>query len=730
MAVATAVKARLNEVKASLPKEIELAVNFDASQFIRDTVEELNITLLLSAVLTALVCWLFLGSWSATLNIILAIPTSIIGTFIVLYFAGFTLNTFTLLALSLSIGIVVDDAIMVLENIARHMEAGQDRVTASLLGSRQITFAAVAATVAIIAIFLPVAFMQGIIGQFFFQFGVTLTVAVSLSLLEALTLTPMRCSTFLTVGKRRTRLGRLVEHLFDLSRVIYLKVLIVALRHRWKVVLGAFAFFILSFASIRFLNKEFVPAQDQSVFLLRMQTPVGSSIEFTDEKFKEAERFLLSRPEVARYYTSVGGFTGGQINTGIMFVTLKQPKERELSQLEFMELCRKELTRIPDVKTTMQDLSVRGFTASRGFPVEFSIQGPDWDKLGEYASTIQSRLQETGLVTDLDSDYQVGKPEIRVIPDRDKAAAHATSIQAIGQVISAMMGGEIVGQYSEGGRRYDIRVRLAETELSRPGQIARLYVRNNRGELVPLSSVVRLETQSTFESISRQNRQRTITVFSNVTQGKSQADALNSAEIIAKEVLPTGYSIVLSGSSETFRESFAGLLLVLVLGIVVSYMVLGSQFDSFVDPITVLMALPFSISGAFLALLIGGQSLNIYSLIGMILLMGIVKKNSILLVDFTNQIRRRKQTSVNEALLEACPIRLRPISMTSLATIAGAIPPALALGPGSETRVPMAIAVIGGIIVSTTLTLLVVPCVYSLFFKLRKPERAQLKLAA
>ncbi|HAR41652.1 MAG TPA: AcrB/AcrD/AcrF family protein, partial [Bdellovibrionales bacterium] len=243
-------------------------------------------------------------------------------------------------------------------------------------------------------------------------------------------------------------------------------------------------------------------------------------------------------------------------------------------------------------------------------------------------------------------------------------------------------------------------------------------------------SVVRLETQSTFESISRQNRQRTITVFSNVTQGKSQADALNSAEIIAKEVLPTGYSIVLSGSSETFRESFAGLLLVLVLGIVVSYMVLGSQFDSFVDPITVLMALPFSISGAFLALLIGGQSLNIYSLIGMILLMGIVKKNSILLVDFTNQIRRRKQTSVNEALLEACPIRLRPISMTSLATIAGAIPPALALGPGSETRVPMAIAVIGGIIVSTTLTLLVVPCVYSLFFKLRKPERAQLKLAA
>ncbi|HLE00455.1 MAG TPA: efflux RND transporter permease subunit [Bdellovibrionota bacterium] len=713
--VAHGVKQKLTEVAPRLPKGMVLNVNFDSTQFIEDSVRELNFTLILSALLTALVCWLFLGSWSSTINVLLAIPTSVIGSFIVLYFAGFTLNTFTLLGLALAIGIVVDDAIMVLENIARHRERGEALVEGAINGSREITFAAVAASVAIIAIFLPVAFMTGIIGKFFFQFGVTISVAVLLSLTEALTLTPMRCSQFLKVGERRTRIGKWVEHGFDWSRGFYRRSLAVALNHRVKVVLVSVSIFIVSFMTLALLNKEFVPAQDQSMFMVRLQTPVGSSIAYTDSKFKEAEAFLSSRPEISRYYAAVGGFGGGEVNSGIIFASMKPPGERTQTQEQFMAFARKSLNAIPDLKASLQDLSIRGFTASRGFPVEFAVRGPDWDRLALYSKKIMEELNKTGLVTDLDTDYKEGKPEIRIVPDRERAAERAVNVAAVGDVVSAMIGGVIVGQYSQGGHRYDIRVRLQEKERDQLEEIQALSVRNDRGELIRLSEVVKVEQKAALQVISRRDRQRAVTIFGNVRTGRSQADALNAVNRIAAKVLPAGYSVVLSGSAQTFKESFASLLFVLILGLLVSYMVLASQFNSFIDPVTVLMALPFSVSGAFVALLIGNQTVNIYSLIGLILLMGIVKKNSILLVDFTNQIRVRARRGPDEALLEACPLRLRPIVMTSLATIAGAIPPALAIGPGAETRVPMAIAVIGGIVVSTALTLMVVPCVYSLF---------------
>jgi len=738
VAVAKAVRARVAEIQQGLPPGMTLSVNFDSTRYIEQAVHELIFTLVLSALLTAVVCWLFLGSWSSTVNVLFSIPTSVVGSFIVLSFAGFTLNTFTLLGLSLSIGIVVDDAIMVLENIIRHQEKGRSRYLAALAGSREITFAAVAATVSIVAIFLPVAFMSGVIGKFFFQFGVTITVAVLLSLLEALTLTPMRCSQFVDAGERRSRLGRLVEALMERLARGYARSLAWSLRHRGAVLAGALAVFGLSFSSLWVINKEFIPSEDQSRFNVRLKTPVGSSLDYSDSKFSAVERFLASRPEVDRYVLQVGGGSPGDSNGGQVLVTMKDRGHRgvdpqsghELSQQEFMAVCRKAFNAIPDVRAVIQDLSTKSFTASRGFPVEFLIRGPDWDKLGAYSKQIMAELEKTGLVTDLDSNYELGQPELHVVPNRQKAALHGVSVASIAETVNAMIGGVLVGSYDKGGHRYDIRLKVEDSKEDPDAKIRSLNVRNNRGELVSLADLVDMDRGAGMVSIWRSERERAITVYANVTAGASQEKALQAVRDTAKRILPSDYYVTLTGSSETFTNSLISLLWVLVLGIFVAYMVLASQFNSFIDPLSVLMALPFSVSGALLALFAFHRSINIYSVIGLILLMGIVKKNSILLVDFTNQVRSKTKQPVDQSLLEACPVRLRPILMTSVATVAGAVPAALALGPGAESRVPMAIAVIGGVCFSTLLTLYVVPCFYSLMSRFEKRKGHEILLAA
>ena len=737
VSVAKAVRAKVTEIQKGLPEGMILGVNFDSTRYIEQAVRELNFTLLLSALLTGLVCWMFLGSWTSTLNVLLAIPTSVVGTFIVLYFAGFTLNTFTLLGLSLSIGIVVDDAIMVLENIIRHQEKGKSRILAAMAGSREITFAAMAATISVVAIFLPVAFMSGVIGKFFFQFGVTITVAVLLSLLEALTLTPMRCSQFVSIEERTTRIGKGVEWLMNQARRGYARTLATALNYRWAVIVAALALFALSFLALSHLNKEFIPPEDQSRFNVRLKTPVGSALAYSDLKFSEVEEFLSKRPEVARYVLQVGGGSPGDSNSGSVLVTMKDRGKRgidpaaghELSQQEFMGVCRKQFNKIPEVRAVIQDLSTRGFTASRGFPVEFTIQGPDWDNLADFARRIVEELDKSGLVTDLDTNYALGQPELHVVPDRVKAAEYGVSVASIAQVVEAMIGGVVVGSYEKGGHRYDIRVKLEESKEDPRVLVKSLFVRNNRGEMITLANVVTMDEKKSMVSIWRSNRERSITVYANVKAGESQQKAMMAAQDIAKRMLPPDYHIALTGSSQTFAESLQSLIWVLLLGIVVAYMVLASQFNSFLDPFSVLMALPFSISGALVALYVAHRSINVYSVIGLILLMGIVKKNSILLVDFTNQVRRGGEASVPRALLTACPIRLRPILMTSVATIAGAVPVALSLGPGAESRTPMAIAVIGGVVFSTALTLYVVPCFYSVMSRFEKRKAHERRLA-
>ncbi len=712
VAVARGVKAMLAEVEKTLPEGMKVGLNFDSTKFIEESVHEIQIELVLSILLTALVCWLFLGSLSSTLNVVLAIPMSLLGTVAAIYFLGFTFNTFTLLALALAVGIVVDDAIMVLENIYRHGEMGKGRVQAAREGTKEITFAALAATLAVVAIFIPVVFMKGVVGKFFLQFGVTLCLAVLLSYVEAMTLAPARCAQFLDTSREgRSRIGRLVDLGFERLEGLYGRALRSGLKRPALVLVSAVVLFAVAFLVLKRLPGEFVPSQDQSRFLVRLQTAVGSDINETDKLLRRAEAFMDTRPEVERHFAVIGGFGGGgQVNTGVLFVTLVPPRERKLSQQEFSGVVRKELNAIPGIRAVVQDLSQSGFTAQRGFPVEFSVRGPDWDKLIAASDSIKNKIAASGTVVDLDTDYRLGMPELRILPDRARAADLGIPIEEVATTLNALVGGLRVGKYSSAGRRLDVRLRLLAAQRMRTEDLARLRVRSQSGGLVPLSLLVATEERPALQAITRRDRERAITVYGNVAPGHSQEEALAEVEKLSRD-MPVGYRAVLGGASVAFRESMSSLLFALVLGIIVAYMVLASQFNSFLHPVTVLTILPLSIAGAAFALWMAGKSLNIFSMIGLLLLMGIVKKNSIILVDYANQARA-DGLGARDAMLRAGPIRLRPILMTSVATMMAALPPALGLGSGSEIRTPMAIAVIGGLIVSTVLSLLVVPAFY------------------
>ena len=710
--VAQAVKAEVATLAAGLPEGMTLRVMFDSTEFIEHSVSEVKFELLLAVALTSLMCWFFLGSVSSTLNVVLAIPMSLMGTIAVLYFLGYTLNTFTLLGLSLAVGIVVDDAIMVLENITRHAEMGKDRVRAAREGTGQIVFAALAATVAIVAIFVPVVFTRGVIGAYLTQFGVTLSVAVLLSYVEAITLAPARCAQFLEVGHVRRGVGALADRAFEASARLYERLLVRSLR--WPVlvlVLGG-ALFAASFAAFKALPGELVPPQDQGRFMIRLQTSVSANLDEMNGLMRQVEAKVNARPEVARALAVIGGFGGTSVNTGLMFTTLVPSNERSITQQQFMQEMRKELGQIPGVRVFIQDMSTFGFGAGRSYPVDLSIRGPDWAELGQVSERVRRDLLATGVVADLESDYQLGMPELRVTPDRARAADLGVSMEDLGTTISALVGGARVGKFSVDGRRVDVRVRLLADQRRRPEDLQGVYVRARSGALVPLSSLVTYEERAMLQSVTRKDRERAISLFGNPAPGFAQTDVNRELERIGK-TLPEGYRIVLGGGSAAMKESISGLGLAFILGLVFAMMVLASQFNSVLHAIAVMSIMPLSFAGAVFALLWSGHSLNMFSGIGIVLLMGIVKKNSIILVDYAAELQRGGASAL-EAMLEAGRARLRPILMTSFATSAAAVPAALALGPGGEMRAPMAIAVLGGVLLATTLSLLFVPAFYVL----------------
>ncbi len=713
VAVARGVRARVEEIKRTLPEGMQVEVLFDSTTFIEESVHEIEIELGLALILTSLVCWLFLGSLSSTLNVILAIPMSLLGTVAVIYFCGFTLNTFTLLGLSLAVGLVVDDAVMIMENIYRHAEMGKDKVKASIEGTKEITFAALAATLAVVAIFLPVVFMDGVVGKFFFQFGVTLSVAVMISYFEAITLAPARCSQILDTSREgRGRLGAAIDRAFSRLERAYARALAWALEKPAWVLLATAIVTALSVVAYLRLPAEFVPSQDQSRLNVRIQTTAGMSLDAATPLLHAAEQRLARRPEVARVLTTLQG------SSGSMSLTLVPRGERKLSAQELSAEIRKDLSSIAGIRASVQDPSQQSFGGAKGSPVQFTVRGSDWDKLVDVAMGVKARVEQEGIAVDVTTDYQLGTPEVQIDPDRRRASELGVSVSDLGNTVSALIGGNVVGKFATEGRRVDIRMRLLSRQRSRPEDINQIRVRSASGDLVPLALLVHQQEKPVLQAITRVDRERAITISGNVGPGLSQAAAIARVQQIAAE-LPMGARIVLGGQSTQLADTTSSLAFALVVGILVAYMVLASQFNSFLHPATVLTILPLALSGAAFGLLAAGKSLNVFSMIGVLLLMGIVKKNSILLVEYSVELERHEGLDAHAAMLRAGPLRLRPILMTTVATMMSAVPAVLGLGPGAETRGPMASAVLGGLTLSTLLSLLVVPVLHVLAARAR-----------
>lgn len=714
--VCNLVKNKMEELRRTAPQGINLDIAFDASRFIKESIADVQFDLLYGAVLAALVVFLFLRNIGSTLIIALAIPTSIIGTFSVMYALGFTMNTLTMLALSLCTGLVVDDAIIVLENVFRHGEMGENRLTAAHEGTNEIAFAAIAATLSIVAVFIPVAFIKGLIGRFYFQFGVTVSATVLISLLVALTLTPMLCSRFLNVQQRHGAIYVFLERLFLTTEQAYRRALAFCLSHRLLVVAGAVGIFIVSLGFFKILGFELVQKEDRDDFVVRLECPVGTSLELADKKLAVCEKIILGLPETKSLFALVGaGGFNVATNKGFLFVTLSGSHERERTQEEIMISLRRQLNDVPGIIAYVEDITlIGGGMGTRTAPLQFKIKGPELSQIADLSKTIISRLRTVKGIVGVGSDMELTKPEIQVKIDRAKAADVDVDVRAIASTINTLIGGREVSQFKQGGKRYDVRMRLIPEQRITLDDINRLLVRNRRGELVRLNNVVHVVENVGPDVINRTDRLRSITIFANLEGEKTLGEAVeDTKKIIADINPPAEYKLSFTGQAETMAETRGSFAFTFVLTILITYMVLASQFESFVHPFTVMLALPLTIIGALGGLFITGNTINVMSLIGMLMLIGLVVKNSILLVDYTNTLRGQGM-EVREAVLQAGPVRLRPILMTAISTIAGVFPVALGMGAGGGARAPMAIAVFGGMTSSTALTLFVVPVIYTL----------------
>ncbi|MBN1911611.1 MAG: efflux RND transporter permease subunit [Pirellulales bacterium] len=731
VAVASEVKGRLDAIRQSLPEGYELSLAQDLSVFVEDSINEAKGELVRGGVLAVLVILLFLRSLRGSLVAAITIPTTIISTFAFMLAMGFTVNMMTMLALTISVGMIIDDSIVVLENSYRHMEEGKPRMEAARLAIAEIGFAVIATSLAVLAVFVPVAFMEGIVGRFFFEFGLTVSFAVVVSTLVAVTLSPMLCSRILNKPtKTHGRTFRAIEWCLERIEKSYAATLRLAMRHRWAVVGLAVAAFASSLAVTPFLGKEFVPNADESEFNVQIETPIGTSLDATSQMLAEIEGRLWQLPGVRQVFTTVGSGVEERVNVATVLTRLVPKDQRDYSQAEIMAMARRELADLAHLKISVEVVPRISGGGFRTAPLQYNIQGRDLDKMVAVSNQVIERLKKEPGIVDVNSSYDAGKPEINVLPDRDRAAAMHVSTDKLGRAVHTLVGGEKAGRFEEGGKTYDVRVRLVAGDRDRPDSVLDVPVRSDKGQLIDLRNLVDVQPASGPVQIDREDRARSVTVFANLEESKPLDAAMEDVnQVVAATGLPEGVTTKFAGDAQMMDESFASINFSLMLAVVLIYMVLAAQFESLVHPFTVMLSLPLSIVGALGLLAVTGRTLSIFSMIGMIMLMGLVTKNAILLIDYTNFLRRGGMER-NQAILTAGPVRLRPILMTALSTIAGMVPVAIGLGSGAETRAPMGTAIVGGLVTSTILTLVIVPVVYSLLDDLGGGVRRLLGLAA
>lgn len=719
------------DVRPNLPAGMKLEISTNDGIFINQLVASLKEHLVEGTLFAALIVLIFMRSLSSTLMICLEIPVSLLGAIAVMYFAGYTFNSMTLLALLLLIGVVVDDAIVVRESILRHMEGGAEtginqidlknplavaayRVKTTIAGSNEVVFAVLASSASLVCIFAPVIFMDGIIGMFFKSFAVVVTFGVLVSLLVSLTLTPMLCSRYLSVSHHENAVYRFFGSLLARLDQAYKKLLNITLQHRGLVLLITLIFVAVSgFYSLKYVEKDFVPETDEGSFSINVKTPLGSNLAYTDSRLKLVEATLANHSaEVDSYFATIGAGSRGQVNQGNVNVRLKPKELRAKSQQTLIKELKKELDRIPGVRAIPSPSSIaRG---QRSEKLQFNLTGVNLQEIGRISQLLQRELSSNADIGKVDVDVQLDLPQLNMQIDRARAAALGISANDIATAVSLYAGGINIAKYNElngDGQRYDIRVKASDNELKNVTDLSKIYLRSSTGDLVRIDAVASFNKELGAAVIGRYDLQYAVNFYAN--PAVPLGDAVDIVKASAAKIVPPDYTLKLTGQAEEFGKTMKNVKFVFSLGFLLLYMVLASQFNSFIQPIVIMLAQPLAIIGGLIALLITGNTLNIYSMIGLVLLIGLVAKNSILLVDLTNQLIE-KGANINDALKEACPVRLRPVLMTSLTIILALLPAALGLGAGSETNKPLSVAIIGGMISSTLLTLVVVPAAYSL----------------
>ncbi len=720
-----------NEIRPNLPPGLSLEISTNDSIFINQMVASLKEHLVEGTLFAALIVLIFMRSLSSTIMICLEIPVSLLGAIAIMYFSGYTFNSMTLLALLLLIGVVVDDAIVVRESILRHMSGEVDhglknlnlkdklavaayRVKTTIIGSQEVVFAVMASSLSLVCIFAPVIFMDGVMGMFFKSFAVVVTFGVLVSLFVSLTLTPMLCSRYLSVTHKENAVYRFFGRMLDSLDRQYRKLLAASLNHRgWVLIFTALFIGLTGFYTLKNVQKDFVPETDEGSFSIMFKTPLGASLDYTDSRMKLIEAVInRHKAEIDSYFATIGLGSRGQVNQGNVNVRLKPKKLRKKSQQQLIKELKKELDAIAGVRAIPSSTSiVRG---QRSEKLQFNVTGNNLQEIGTISKNLQNALNASGDLGKVDMDVQLDLPQIDIKIDRVRAANLGLNANEVASAISLYVGGINVAKYNDqtsDGQRYDIRLKTTEGELQQIPDLSKIYLRSASGTLVRLDAVAQFKPVLGAAVIARYDLQYAVNFFAN--PNVPLGEAVRLVDETATKILPSGYKLKYIGQAEELGKTMKNVSFVFLLGFVLLYMVLASQFNSFLQPVIIMLAQPLAITGGLIALLLTGNTLNIYSMIGLVLLIGLVAKNSILLVDLTNQLRE-KGLSVHEALSEACPVRLRPVLMTSLTIILALLPAAIGLGAGSETNKPLSIAIIGGMISSTLLTLVVVPAAYSL----------------
>ncbi len=721
--VAEGIKKEVKQLRAEIPPDYKITIAQDNSEFIKNSINDVLFDLVYGAILAVIVIYFFLANLRATIISAFALPTSIIGSFILMYALGFTLNVMSLLALSLAVGLLIDDAIVVIENIYRHMSEGETPLEAAKAATEEIGLAVMAVTLTLVAVFVPVAFMPGIVGRFFYEFGMTVTFAVLVSLFIAFSLTPMLSSRWLKrEDESLSKTGNIIEktlyyfnNFFEWLSVKYKASLDWSLRHRKTIVFGSIIIFLFSFYLMKFLGSEFFPRQDQGEFNIVIDAAPGSSLKQTNEIARQLEKTVEKQKGIVNVLTTIGA-GNDPVNKGTILVKLVSKKDRNYSVFELMNKLRNS-THFAGANISYE---LPGGPGGAQKPVIFSVRGENIDQLKKYADRVERIVKTTPGAVDVESSLETSKPEIRITVNRQKASALGVSPALIATTVRAMVDGVDATKYQEGGEQYNVRVKIKESDRKTISQIGNLTVlsthktRMGQAVLIPLDAVTFIKKGVGPSKINRYDRQREIRIEADLS-GKLLGEVLSAAQTrINKINLQPGYSIKVAGSGQTQAESFGNILLSLALAVIFVYLVLASQFESIVYPFSIMLSLPMAIIGAVLALLAFNSSMSVMSLIGIIMLMGLVTKNGILLVDYINVLRGRGMKRF-EATVQAGQTRLRPILMTTFAMIFGMLPVAFSLGEGSEFRSPMGQAVIGGLVTSTLLTLFIVPVVYTIF---------------